>query len=91
MNGVFGQFRLRSLSGSFGEIINGKPVCVFSRYVPVSFISAANVLMRRCLLIYTAEGFASFAQSGVPGVISGKFSVRETATKSLLSARHDYI
>jgi len=30
-------------------------------------------------------------QFGVPGVISGKFSVRETATKSLLSARHDYI
>jgi hypothetical protein len=28
---------------------------------------------------------------GVPGVISGKFSVRETATKSLLGARHDYI
>jgi transposase-like protein len=28
---------------------------------------------------------------GVPGVISGKFSVRETATKSLLGARRDYI
>ena len=28
---------------------------------------------------------------GVPGVISGRFSVRETATKSLLGARHDYI
>jgi hypothetical protein len=28
---------------------------------------------------------------GVPGVISGKFSVRETATKSLLSTGHDNI
>jgi hypothetical protein len=31
------------------------------------------------------------AQYGVPGVISGNFSVRETATQSLLSARHNYI
>ena len=30
-------------------------------------------------------------QSGVPGVISRKFSVREIATKSLLVARNDYI
>jgi hypothetical protein len=28
---------------------------------------------------------------GVAGVISGKFSVREMATKSPLVARHDYI
>jgi hypothetical protein len=28
---------------------------------------------------------------GVPGVISGKFSVRETATTSLWGARRDYI
>jgi hypothetical protein len=30
-------------------------------------------------------------QTGVPGVISRKFSVREIATKSLLVARNDYI
>src|SRR5262244_4253640 len=30
-------------------------------------------------------------QSGVPGFISGKFSVREIATKSLLVARNDYV
>jgi hypothetical protein len=28
---------------------------------------------------------------GVPGVIRGKFSVRQTATTSPLAARHDYI
>ena len=32
-----------------------------------------------------------FIHTGVPGVISGKFSVREMATKSPLVARHDYI
>ena len=38
------------------------------------------------------SGFSvSLAHHGVPGVISGRFSVRETATKSLLGARHDYI
>jgi hypothetical protein len=30
-------------------------------------------------------------QIGVPGVISGNFSVGEIATKSLLVARYDYI
>jgi hypothetical protein len=32
-----------------------------------------------------------FADTGVAGVISGKFSVREMAPKSPLVARHDYI
>jgi TnpA family transposase len=32
-----------------------------------------------------------YMQAGVAGVISGKFSVREMATKSPLVARHDYI
>ena len=39
-----------TLSGISGEIFNGKRVCVFSRRIPVSFISAANPLMRRCLV-----------------------------------------
>jgi hypothetical protein len=30
-------------------------------------------------------------EDGVPGVISRKFSVRETAMQSPLGARHDYI
>ena len=38
-----------------------------------------------------ATGPGNARHDGVPGVISGNFSVRETATKSLLSARHDYI
>jgi DNA invertase Pin-like site-specific DNA recombinase len=35
--------------------------------------------------------FSALAQFGVPGVISGKFSVREMATKSPLVSMHDYI
>jgi hypothetical protein len=33
----------------------------------------------------------TLAQIGVPGVISGKFSVRKRATKSLSVTRHNYI
>src|SRR5712691_6042721 len=37
------------------------------------------------------EGTCDKTPFGVPGVISGNFSVGEIATKSLLVARHDYI
>jgi hypothetical protein len=42
--------RPRALSGTFGEISNGKLVCVFSRHRPVSSMYSSNELMRRCLL-----------------------------------------
>ena len=44
-----------SLSGSFGEISNGKPVWVFSCHGTVSSIYPSNELMGRCLLRRQSE------------------------------------
>jgi hypothetical protein len=48
-------FFLTSLSGSFGEILGGKPVQVFLCDRPVSSIHPSNELMRRCLLRWQTE------------------------------------
>src|SRR5262249_527503 len=44
-----------SLSGSFGEILGGKPVRVFLCDRHVSSIHPSNALMRRCLLRWEYE------------------------------------
>src|SRR5262247_975024 len=45
----------KSLSGSFGEILGGKPVQVFLCHRPVSSIHPSNELMSRCLLRWEYE------------------------------------
>jgi len=60
-----------------------------------ALLRVGKVGLRRCVEEATpteqVDDLDEPAVDGVPGVISGKFSVRETATKSLLGARHDYI
>jgi len=57
----------------------------------VAMFAEATPMPARCYWRGRAFAGARSKQSGVPGVISGKFSVRKIATKSPSVARHDYI
>jgi hypothetical protein len=67
-----------SLSGSFGEILGGKPVRVFLCDRPVSSIHPSNELMRRCLLRWEYEtprrAFCRIWQRFLHGSFKDRFS-----------------
>jgi hypothetical protein len=62
-----------------------------SHMCPVSCEQMHNVPSLKAKKLRKLPQEKVLLELGVPGVISGKFSVRETATKSLLSTGHDNI